>query len=320
MTRQASASRLRPRLSLALVASLLVCRAGGFASQSSVTLSEELRRVLDRQLESIVEALDGVLGYSALDLTSGEEIGRLDQQDFPTASAIKLAVLYEAFRQADEGTLDLDAPSPLDRTQVAGGDGILRALGTPVLAWRDHAVLMIALSDNTASNILIEKTTMRKVNARMQSLGLGAIRLRRKMMDAAAAARGEENVATPRGLSRLLRVLHSGEGLRGETHRGLLKVLEAGAAGWLRRGVPADVQVLSKLGTLEGVRVDAAIVRAPHRPYALTVMTTYLKDEGEGERAIAAVSRAVYGYFSRLGMGSEYGRQSKRPPAQLLER
>jgi beta-lactamase class A len=81
----------------------------------------------------------------------------------------------------------------------------------------------------------------------------------------------------------------------------------------LRRGIPAGVQVLNKPGELEGVRVDAAIVRAHNRPYAIAVATTFLKEEAEGERAIAAVSRAFYEYFSRLGFGSEYGRQLKRP-------
>jgi beta-lactamase class A len=155
--------------------------------------------------------------------------------------------------------------------------------------------------------------TMEAVSARMRSLGLDTIRLRRKMMDAAAAARGDENVASPRDLARLLRVLDSGERLHADTHRGLLAVLEVGTSGWLRRGVPAAVQVLNKLGTLEGVRADAAIVRAQHRPYAIAVATTYLKDEAEGERAITEVSRAFYDYFSRLGGGTVYGRQMKRP-------
>jgi beta-lactamase class A len=122
-------------------------------------------------------------------------------------------------------------------------------------------------------------------------------------------------VGSPREFTRLLRALDAGEGLRPEAHKQLLSVWESGTAGWIRRGVPANVQVLNKLGTLEGVRVDAAIVRAEHRPYALAVMTTYLKDESEGERAIAEVSRAFYDYFSRLGYGSEHGRQLKRPPS-----
>ncbi len=286
-----------------------------FGGQSSPSLQDDLKRILDSRLTTVVDALDGVIGYAALDLTSGDEIGRLERQAFPTASTIKLAILYELFRQADEGKLSLDTPARLDRSRVVGGDGILKSLGTPSLTLRDHAVLMMALSDNTATNIVIDAVGLGAVSARMEALGLGGIRLRRKMMDGQAAARGDENVASPRDIVLLLRVLHTGEGLDRASHAQALAVLEAGTAGWLRRGVPADVTVLSKLGTLEGVRVDAAIVRAAHRPYAIAVMTTYLKDEGEGERAITGVSRAFYDYFSRLGFGSEHGRQLKRPPS-----
>jgi beta-lactamase class A len=289
----------------------------GFAcfvlQQAPATLPQELRAVLDRQLQAIVDGLNGVIGYAALDLTSGEEIERLARREFPTASTIKLAVLYELFKQADEGRLTLDVPAPLDRSHVVGGSGLLRALGTPALSLRDYAVLMISISDNTATNVLIDRLRMPAISARMQSLGLADIRLRRKMMDGAAAARGEENVATPRDLVRLLRLLHTGEGLTSEAKGGVLKILEIGAGGYLRRGIPMNVQVLNKPGELEGVRADAAIVRAAHRPYAIAVATTYLKDEAEGERAIAAVSRAFYDYFSRLGSGTEYGRQMKRP-------
>jgi beta-lactamase class A len=295
-----------------LAALALTC----IVAQQPSTLPQELRRVLDRQLAAIVERLDGVVGYSALDLTTGEEIGRLERQEFPTASTIKLAVLYELFKQADEGRVRLDVAAPLDRSHVVGGSGILRALGTPALSLRDHAVLMISISDNTATNALIERLAIASISARMQSLGLNGIRLRRKMMDGAAAARGDENIATPRDLVRLLRALHAGDGLTPESKAGALKILEVGAGGYLRRGIPAGVDVLNKPGELEGVRVDAAIVRARHRPYALAVMTTYLKDEADGERAITAVSRAFYDYFSRLGAGSEYGRQLKRPSVQ----
>jgi beta-lactamase class A len=301
------------RFSLSLTGIWLVLVVGNSAQRPSPTLSHELRGVLNRQLQSIVERLDGVIGYAAIDLTSGEEIGRLERQEFPTASTIKLAVLYELFKQADEGRLRLDATAPLDRSRVVGGSGILHALGTPALSLRDYAVLMTAISDNTATNVLIDRLAIGSVSARMQALDLQGIRLRRSMMDSAAAARGEENVATPRDVARLLRVLHEGEGLSAEGRAGALTILEVGAGGYLRRGIPGGVEVLNKPGELEGVRVDAAIVRAQHRPYAVVVMTTYLKDEAEGERAITEVSRALYEYFSRVGFGSEYGRQLRRP-------
>jgi beta-lactamase class A len=297
----------------AVIAVWLLCSSVLAAQPPSPDLQRELRQVLDRRLASVVESLDGVIGYAALDLTSGEEIGRLERQAFPTASTIKLAILYELFRQADEGRVALDTPSPLDRSHVVGGTGILHALGTPGLTLRDHAVLMMSISDNTATNVLIERVGLPAIASRMQALGASGIRLRRRMMDGAAARRGDENVATPREIVRLLHVLHTGEGLKPESGAGVLKILEVGAGGYIRRGVPAEAAVLNKPGELEGVRVDGAIVRAAHRPYALAVMTTYLRDEPEGERAIAETSRAFYEYFSRLGFGSEFGRQLKRP-------
>jgi len=77
----------------------------------------------------------------------------------------------------------------------------------------------------------------------------------------------------------------------------------------LRRGLPPGVETADKPGELEGVRVDAGIVFAKNRPYILCVMTTYLKSEEEGERAIVDISKAAYEYFSRLGEGGAYGRR-----------
>jgi beta-lactamase class A len=146
----------------------------------------------------------------------------------------------------------------------------------------------------------------------MQALGLAHVRLRRKMMDGAAAARGDENVSTPRDLARLLRVLLAGEGLTPAGHAAAITVLEVGAEGQIRRGVPDGIAVLNEPGDLEGVGVDAAIVRVKDRPFTLWVMTTYLKNDEDGERAITDVSRVFADYFGRLGAGSEYGRQIRR--------
>ena len=77
----------------------------------------------------------------------------------------------------------------------------------------------------------------------------------------------------------------------------------------LRKGLPEDVASADKSGELEGVRVDAGIVFAKNRPYVLSVMTTFLKNEAEGERAIEALSRAAYEYFRRLGSGGALGRR-----------
>ncbi len=190
----------------------------------------------------------------------------------------------------------------LDRRQAVGGTGVLVEMGTPTLSIRDYAVLMVTLSDNTATNVLIDRLGMDRIAARMQGLGLHATKLRRHMMDTAAARRGDENVSTPDELVRLLKAMNDGMPQA-------IELLKKPKENRLRKGLPEGVASADKSGELEGVRVDAGIVFAKNRPYALCVMTTFLKDEAEGERAIEAMSRAAYEYFSRLGAGGALGRR-----------
>lgn len=267
-----------------------------------------LQQALEGTLLGIAEAVDGVMGYEVVDLTSGARFGRLQNEVFPTASTIKLAILYELFRQADEGRLTLDEPRLLDRRHVVGGSGVLRELSAPSMPLRDYATLMTALSDNTATNLLIESVGMRNVTARMAALGLKTTMLRRRMMDGEAARRGDENVSTPAEIARLLEILHRGEGLTADGHRGLLEILKRSKSSPMRRSIPPAIDVANKPGTLEGVAVDAGIVYLARRPYVLSLMLTYLKDGTAGEAAIESASRAAYEHFSRLAGASEYGR------------
>jgi beta-lactamase class A len=264
-------------------------------------LAAELRARFEKRVQEIASPVDGVVGYSIVDLTTGERIGHLERETFPTASAIKLAIVYELFKQTEEGKVRLEETMTLDRRQAVGGTGVLVEMGTPTLSIRDFAVLMVTLSDNTATNVLIDRLGMDKIAARMQGLGLDGTKLRRHMMDTAAARRGDENVSTPDELVRLLRTMN-------DTMPDAIALLKKPKENRLRKGLPEGVASADKSGELEGVRVDAGIVFAKNRPYALCVMTTFLEDEAEGERAIEEISRAAYEYFSRLGAGGVLGR------------
>lgn len=292
----------------ALLAFVLVAPAIAAAQAADPGKLIELREKTRRQLETIARDLDGVAGYVAMDIESGERFERLADEPFPLASAIKLALLYELFRQADEGKLALDQMRPLDRRHVVGGSGVLTHLTTPSMSLRDYAVLMIVLSDNTATNLLIDAVGMENVNARMRALGLGTVQLRRRMIDAEAARRGDENVGSPADVARLLVLMYRGEGLRKESAEALIGILRKPKRSALRDGVPAGVPVANKTGTLEGVATDGGIVYLPDRPYVLVVTTTYLKSGGEGEAAIRRVSQTVFDYFSRVAKSSDYGR------------
>lgn len=276
-------------------------------------LSTTLRRQTASRLEEVARRLDGVMAYSIVDLTDGERLEWLPDTVLPTASTIKLAILYELLHAADAGTVRLTDARPLDRRRAVPG-GLLYELGTPSLSLRDHAVAMAVLSDNTATNVLIELLGMETITARMAALGLKDTRLRRYMIDLEAAKRGNENVSTPADIARLLEVIHKGTGLTPASRDEALTILKKEKAPLtaIARPLPPGVEVASKPGELEGVRVDAGIVYARNRPYVFAAMTTFLQDDAAGDAAIEELSRIAYGYFSRLGAGTEYGRQIGR--------
>jgi len=272
--------------------------------------AEILRRQFDARLQEVAGRVDGIASYAIIDLATGDRFARYPDVVLPTASTIKLAVLYELWKQADEGARPLDAMLPLDRRLAVGGGPGLFCLGTPTLSLRDYATMMVMLSDNTATNVLIRTLGMEAINARMRSLGLANTRLRRLMLDLDAARRGDENVSTAAELARLLEAFYKGAGLKPQSRDEAIAVLKVdkGAPTPIQRGVPDGVEVACKPGELEGVRVDAGIVFAKNRPFVFSMMTSYLENDERGAALIEEASRLAYQYFFRLGAGTDYGR------------
>jgi beta-lactamase class A len=271
-------------------------------------------KLMDR-IRAIEAGLDGVLGLAVKDLKTGKTYLINENEVFPQASSIKIALLFEVFKQAEEGKLRLEEFVDLEPGKKVAGSGVLFYMGNPRLSLsvRDLCVLMIVLSDNTATNLLIEKAGMEAVNRRMDALELTKTRLRRKMMDLTAAAEGRENVSTPAEMMALLEKVQRGQVLKDPYRRELIDILAIPKESPLKEsplhaGIPEDVVVAEKTGELEAVRCDSGIVHLKDRPYIICVMTTYLKNDADGNPAIAAVAKLVYEHFSRLQRSSEYGR------------
>ncbi len=275
-----------------------------------------LRRKLTTEIEKIANNLDGVMGVAIKDLTTGEELSLNDQLTFPTGSSIKIPILIELHKQALMGKYKLTDQRWIERQDKVGGSGVIFNFGdhTSQLSLNDLAVLMIALSDNTATNMLIDQVGMANVNRTMDELGLSRIRLRRKMIDQSASARGDENTATPREAMSLMEKLYRGQVGDRQLSDGALKILKIRKNSPIPRLLPANVEIANKPGGIEGVACDWAVVYVPNRPYAIAVMTNY---NGEGaDDAIAKVSRLAYDYFSRLSRSTGYG---ARVPLELLK-
>jgi beta-lactamase class A len=293
---------LTRRATAAVLAVLLVSPAA--ASEKEAVLLDKLRARID----TLEQGLDGVLGVAVKDLKTGVIIAIRPDEVFPQASSIKLAILYELYRQAEEGRLDLAETTRPGLPRVGGG-GVLQVLGDRVsLTWRDLALLMMGWSDNEATNLLIDRVGMAAVNKRLDLLELPRTRLQRKMMDLQAAGQGRENVSTPAEMLRLVEAVYRGAGLSPARAKDLLDVAAVEKESPFRVPLPAGVRVLDKPGSLEAVRCVTAVVDLPNRPYAAAIMTTYLRRDEDGEAAIRAISAALFETFDRLSRASEHGR------------
>jgi len=275
---------------------------------------QEKEQILWQKLEATISetdrSLDGVLAVAILDLSTGQKYLFHADEVLPTASSIKIAILAEFYRQVQQGKLKFTDLYTLQQADLVGGSGIAEAFtpGVTRLTLRDVAALMISVSDNSATNIIIDRIGMDNVNALLDSLGLAHTRLRRKMMDLKAAAEGRENIATPRELMILLEDLYRGKVLNKAMTEDFFKLLSVHKESYIPRELPEDLRVANKPGELEGVRNDSGIVFTGNRPYVISVMTTYLRHEGDGGAAIIRISTAAYRMFDRLSRASELGR------------
>jgi beta-lactamase class A len=308
-------------MKLVSLAVALVLAANAFGEQKpgstpGETGSDLLWKRLETRVHDITDKFDGVIGIAILDLTDGRTFSLNADRVFPTASSIKIAVLLELYRQDQEtrsgakGKARLDDTYTFDPKDLVEDSRIMAGLtaGVTHLTNRDLAQFMVAVSDNAAANVLMDRVGKDNVNAMLRGLGLSKTMLRRKMIDIVAARKGDENVATPEEMVRLLEAIYKDKVLTKESTAALMKQLSTLKQSYITRLLPESVQVANKPGELGAVRTDSGIVFAANRPFAISVMTAYDRDEQAAERAISEVALEAYHYFEMLGKVSEYGR------------
>ncbi len=264
---------------------------------------------LHARLAPLIDRFPGVAGVAVRDVVSKHGIDINGDDIFPTASTIKIHVLMQLLARVEAGEVDWDERITIDPTTVVQGSGILwHMTGDVTLALRDIATLMIIVSDNTATNLCIDRATIDGTNEMLRSLGLTQTRLRRKMLDAIAAVANQENVSTPNELTQTLFLLYEDKPTSWVAEE-TLAILHKPKGGFIDRGLPPGTLFASKPGHVDGAFCDAALISLPRRPYALAVMTKYVRcSDREAEDFIANVTAQVHAAMTIWDRSNDFGR------------
>ncbi|MEN3039521.1 MAG: serine hydrolase [Candidatus Kryptonium sp.] len=276
---------------------------------------EILHRKTFEKIKFISDTANGVVGVAVKNLATNESFFINENLIFPQGSAIKIPILIEVLKQANEGKFKLTNKIKIEKKHQTGGSGVLKEFGDGLseLSIYDLAVLMITVSDNTATNILIDLVGMENVNKTLLNLGLKQTKLQRKMIRPDASARGEENLSTPFEAMQLMEMLYRGEVISKEVSSQVIEILKKEKETNLGKYLPPEIKIASKPGGIEGVTCEWGIVYLPRHPYVIIVMSNYnLKPAGE---TIAQISKIIYEHFWRISLSTKYG---TRVPVEFL--
>lgn len=264
------------------------------------------RPLFERRLADLSEGFDGVLGYVVKNLRTGECFRQSEDRSFDPASTIKLPILCAAYNEAREENTSLDSTIEMRQQDKVGGSGVFTHLGAgPKVSVRDAMTLMIIVSDNTATNMLIDHLSLERINLFIKRCGWRAAVVGRKLFHMEARARGLENSISPYDLAALL------EGLARKTPLHPADCLDAVsilAKQQVSNKMPRKlrgrfasssdpVRFAHKTGEIYGSEHDAGIMYIGEDQVVAVFMTTGLKDNFAGVNIISDLAAMFAGYF-----------------------
>lgn len=280
------------------------------ATRAVTSDTAELRRTI----EQIAADYQGVVGVSVRNLATGETLSIRGHETFPSASLIKVAILVTLLDEVHHGRMRLDEPVTMLARDRVGGSGVLKHLSSGTqLTLEDLAWLMIVLSDNTATNLLLDKLDIRTVGLKMEALGLPHSKVHSKTFRRETSIAPDSSVkygfgvTTPDETVQLFTLLHEGRAVSPALDSLALRILLANQDGnMMVRELPASVRVAHKTGSVDQARNDCGIIYAPSAPIALCVMTRENADTSYGvdaapHRLIARIAAAVYAQYAGRG-------------------
>jgi beta-lactamase class A len=253
------------------------------------------------QLNSTVKGASGVEpGIIVADLSTGWRIEINPDRLFPSASLAKVPIMASCFFAAAENRLDLNKQVKLSRRDKVSGSGVMKNLPDgSVFRVNELMSLMVAQSDNTASNLLIECLGQKYLNDTFRRMGLKSTNLSRKMMDFRSRKEGRENYTSPRDIAFLLEKIYYGKLINREYSQRCLSLLKAQKIrDRIPAKLPAGTLVAHKTGLEYGVCHDAGIIFISQGDFLICVLTRHsYKNSYPAKRFIARVASQVYNFY-----------------------
>jgi beta-lactamase class A len=254
---------------------------------------------LARAIEEIALEIGGVTAVAARSLESGMALDLRADERFPSASVIKVPILAALLAEVEAGRVSLGQTYRLDYADCVEGSGVLRALheGLEVTV-EDLAHLMIIVSDNSASNILIDLVGLDRIAGHMERWGFREIVLGRKFYDFAARDRGLDNWVSAGELTDMLTRIERRTLLGEPACEKILDIMRKQQfSDRIPKLLPPDTVVANKTGSIDGVYHDAAVIYAPAGPLVLTVLTREVPSRPVAEGGIRHIARVVYEHW-----------------------
>ncbi len=259
----------------------VVCAAGSLlcavtlCAQSPKPFARADTSGLRRTLDALAAAHHGVLGYSISNLDTGERLSLRGDETFPTASLIKTSILVTLYDLAEQKQLSLDDPLTVLKIDQVPGSGVLQFMHPGMsLSVHDAAALMIILSDNTATNLILDKIAIRRVWQKMEALGLPHTKVHSKVFLRLASVAMDSSVkyglgvTTPNEMARLFELLSQGKAVSPAADSAMLDVLANNADGELMQRTVEGLSVPHKTGATDSVRTECALFRLQSRVVA----------------------------------------------------
>jgi D-alanyl-D-alanine carboxypeptidase (penicillin-binding protein 5/6) len=265
---------------------------------------------LAERIEPLIAAHEGEVAVAVKHLTRGDSFSHKADEPMPTASLIKLPIMVEAYRQAAEGKLALSDTVTFKDDDKTPGSGVLSThfSSGATFSLRDAIRLMIAYSDNAATNLVLAKIGLPATNETMEKLGLSNTKIHAFVFRQASSIAPERSrqfglgSTTASEMIRLVEMIQAKKVVTSEACDAMLDHLRACQDKRLSKLLPTGVKVAHKTGSVAAVRTDAGIIEGKSGPIAVCVLTRNNKDqrwtdENAAEVLTSKIAKAVYDHF-----------------------